>query len=123
MAASILCKRCIGHVPSCRPLFCAAIRSYSAAADAPITTPLTPGPIQPAPDSKGDLRSSVPAGQKMHINYFKNKPDPVAMEDEEYPPWLWRLLDSKSDSASVEDVGDLYCWRSEEHTSELQSRP
>lgn len=112
MATSILCTRCIGRVASRRRPFPATIRSYSAAADPPITTPLTPGPIQPAPDSKGDQRSSAPAGLKMHINYFKNKPDPTTMEDEEYPPWLWRLLDSKSDSASVEDVGDLYCWSS-----------
>lgn len=38
----------------------------------------------------------MPAGTTLKgLNYFKNKPDPVAMEDSEYPEWLWTLLDER----------------------------
>ncbi|KAF7585944.1 hypothetical protein BBP40_009839 [Aspergillus hancockii] len=38
--------------------------------------------------------SSCPAGTKLNgLNYFKNKPDVLALEDSEYPEWLWSLLD------------------------------
>ncbi|PYH93794.1 hypothetical protein BO71DRAFT_354538 [Aspergillus ellipticus CBS 707.79] len=38
--------------------------------------------------------SSLAAGQRMNgLNYFKNKPDVVSLEDSEYPEWLWSLLD------------------------------
>lgn len=29
------------------------------------------------------------------INYLKNRDDPVALKEEEYPEWLWRTLDVK----------------------------
>jgi large subunit ribosomal protein L54 len=29
------------------------------------------------------------------IQYLKDKPDPVALDDAEYPEWLWDLLDEK----------------------------
>jgi len=32
------------------------------------------------------------------LNYFKNKPEPVALEDHEYPEWLWTLLDERKTS-------------------------
>ncbi|RAK78718.1 mitochondrial 54S ribosomal protein mL54 [Aspergillus fijiensis CBS 313.89] len=38
--------------------------------------------------------SSCLAGTKLNgLNYFKNKPDLLALEDSEYPDWLWGLLD------------------------------
>lgn len=41
---------------------------------------------------------------------MKNKPDPVAMEDHEYPDWLWEALRSKQEAAGAEEgVGDLFC--------------
>lgn len=30
------------------------------------------------------------------LNYLKDKPDPIALPDEEYPQWLWDLLDPKA---------------------------
>lgn len=43
------------------------------------------------------------------INYFKNKPDPVALEDAEYPTWLWTCLESKSKSdGDGAAAGDLF---------------
>ncbi|KAL3455262.1 mitochondrial ribosomal protein L37-domain-containing protein [Aspergillus heterothallicus] len=44
--------------------------------------------------------SSVEAGRTLlGLNYFKNKPDVLAMEDEEYPEWLWTLLDNPNKEA------------------------
>ncbi|KAL4765594.1 mitochondrial 54S ribosomal protein mL54 [Aspergillus foveolatus] len=44
--------------------------------------------------------SSCPAGTPLAgLNYFKNKPEVVALEDSEYPDWLWSLLDSTNKEA------------------------
>jgi large subunit ribosomal protein L54 len=44
------------------------------------------------------------------INYFKGREDPVALKEEEYPEWLWRILDVKKESRNVEDeAGDEFC--------------
>ncbi|KAL2814962.1 mitochondrial ribosomal protein L37-domain-containing protein [Aspergillus granulosus] len=44
--------------------------------------------------------SSCEAGKRLlGLNYFKNKPDILAMEDEEYPEWLWTLLDNPNKEA------------------------
>ncbi|CAO3591344.1 unnamed protein product [Absidia cylindrospora] len=40
--------------------------------------------------------SSVAAGTTLSgINFLKDGKDPVALEDNEYPMWLWDLLDEK----------------------------
>jgi large subunit ribosomal protein L54 len=40
------------------------------------------------------MQSSCPKGTVLKgINVFQGKKDPVAMEDSEYPEWLWTLLD------------------------------
>ncbi|KAK3354825.1 mitochondrial ribosomal protein L37-domain-containing protein [Neurospora tetraspora] len=55
--------------------------------------------------------SSCPAGTKLNgLNYFKNKADPVALPDEEYPEWLWRCLEvqKKTDDAADADAGDEF---------------
>lgn len=44
------------------------------------------------------------------LNYLKGRDDPVALEDEEYPEWLWRCLDVKKKGGDEEgSVGDLFC--------------
>jgi large subunit ribosomal protein L54 len=44
------------------------------------------------------------------LNFKKNAQDPLALEDEAYPAWLWRVLDKK---AGADDVvggeGDMFC--------------
>jgi large subunit ribosomal protein L54 len=38
--------------------------------------------------------STVPGGTVLRgLNIYKDRADPVAMEDGEYPAWLWRVLD------------------------------
>jgi large subunit ribosomal protein L54 len=47
--------------------------------------------------------SSCPAGTKLNgLNYLKNKPDVVALEDSEYPEWLWSLLDDAKKQSKSE---------------------
>lgn len=56
------------------------------------------------------VHSSVPAGTVLKgLNFMKNKTDPVAGEDGEYPSWLWGVLDAvKKDSQEGEAEGDLF---------------
>ena len=46
------------------------------------------------------------------LNFMKNKQDPVALEDEEYPGWLWGVLEevksSRGKSDTESDEGDLF---------------
>lgn len=50
--------------------------------------------------------SSCPAGTKMNgLNYFKNKPDVFAIEDSEYPDWLWELLGESSTKSKTKKGG------------------
>lgn len=49
--------------------------------------------VAPAPQRQP---SSVPKGTVLKgINYLKDGKDPVALDDNEYPDWLWDLLDEK----------------------------
>ncbi|EGF76481.1 hypothetical protein BATDEDRAFT_92659 [Batrachochytrium dendrobatidis JAM81] len=41
------------------------------------------------------------------INVLKDGQDPVAMDDSEYPAWLWKLLDPKPDYLALEDKLDI----------------
>ena len=58
------------------------------------------------------MPSSVAAGTVMKgLNFMKTKQDPVALEDEEYPAWLWGVLEEVGgkgrDGEGVEE-GDLF---------------
>ncbi|KAK2759013.1 hypothetical protein FQN54_003111 [Arachnomyces sp. PD_36] len=60
------------------------------------------GSSKPTPPSSssstppaGRVQSSCIVGTKLQgLNYMKNKPDLVALDDSEYPSWLWGLLDN-----------------------------
>jgi large subunit ribosomal protein L54 len=60
--------------------------------------------------SSATVLSTVPAGTPLKgLNFLKNKQDPVAMEDAEYPAWLWTLLKSeKAGNAETNLEADLY---------------
>lgn len=55
--------------------------------------------------------SSCKAGTTLKgLNYFKGRDDPVALEDEEYPEWLWRCLEVKKKEGDEEGgTGDEFC--------------
>ena len=45
--------------------------------------------------------SSMKAGTVMKdLSVLKDKPDPIALPDEEYPEWLWSILDEPTTSIS-----------------------
>ena len=65
-------------------------------------TPPTPQPLQPPRPT-----SCVSAGTPLRgLNYFKNKDDPIALEDNEYPDWLWGLLSEKKNTEAGEEGKD-----------------
>jgi hypothetical protein len=81
-------------------------------------SPDLPGQIDAA---KLGSQSSVGAGEQLKgINYFKNKEDPVAKADSEYPEWLWTCLDSTGKAGSSKDSAqsDLFCRFSHNHNSQ-----
>ncbi|KAI9809082.1 MAG: hypothetical protein M1825_002371 [Sarcosagium campestre] len=90
----------------------------STSAAQPFSTPLTPSPhaegVIVATKTREGRRlpkSTVAAGTTLKgINYFKNKPDPIALEDSEYPDWLWTCLESKAgdEKAKEGEMGDLF---------------
>lgn len=49
------------------------------------------------------VESMTPAGTKLKgLNIKKNGEDPVALADEEYPPWLWEVLDNEAQKAKLQ---------------------
>ncbi len=50
-------------------------------------------------------KSSVPGGKELKgLGYTKLKPKVLALEDDEYPRWLWTLLEEKRPGATGEKV-------------------
>lgn len=93
----------------------------STSAAQPFSTPLSSSPksqdlpIAPAKPSQASItvKSSVPAGTVLKgLNFLKGKQDPVALEDSEYPSWLWDILaeaEAKDAAGSAAAEGDLFC--------------
>ncbi|OAP57129.1 hypothetical protein AYL99_07866 [Fonsecaea erecta] len=70
------------------------------------STAKTSGPTS-TKDSKGPIKpkSSIPGGKELRgLGYTKAKPKILAMEDDEYPEWLWKLLDEKRLGTDAEKV-------------------
>lgn len=93
----------------------------STSAAQPFSTPLSPSPKNqdlPTPPAKPSqvpvlVKSSCPAGTVLKgLNFIKGKQDPVALEDSEYPTWLWGILNDKEGSGAAGSSvaeGDLFC--------------
>jgi large subunit ribosomal protein L54 len=91
----------------------------STSAAQPFSAPLTPAPspsiaknAAKVADKKPTplVKSSVAVGTPLKgLNFEKNKQDPVALADDEYPAWLWTILErqegAKGDAGAV---GDLF---------------
>ncbi|KAL7010112.1 hypothetical protein EMMF5_000131 [Cystobasidiomycetes sp. EMM_F5] len=71
-------------------------------------TKAVPDLVNPTPvagPSSPTAQSSVPAGTILRgIGYHQDRPEPVALPDEEYPSWLWKLLET-SPQAGVQPQG------------------
>ncbi|KAL1302494.1 hypothetical protein AAFC00_002884 [Neodothiora populina] len=92
----------------------------STSAAQPFSSSLTPAaenqalPVAGGNSSQAPVavKSSVVAGTILKgLNFTKGKQDPVALEDSEYPSWLWGILnegEAKSGLAATVDEGDLF---------------
>lgn len=71
-----------------------------------VAPPSLSAPVTLTRNEPSRVMSGTPAGTKLKgINYMKNKPEVFALEDHEYPDWLWGLLDeakarSKADGSA-----------------------
>lgn len=79
-----------------------------------LSTPVTaPGEQQPkAPAASSSSKSICPEGTVLTgLNYLKGGQDPVALKDDDYPPWLWDCLEvkKKSDEDADDNAGDEFC--------------
>ncbi|AGO12194.1 AaceriAEL167Cp [[Ashbya] aceris (nom. inval.)] len=45
--------------------------------------------------------SSCPAGTPLNLLLKKGGKEPLALEDSEYPEWLWTVLDSEAQAAKL----------------------
>lgn len=74
---------------------------------------MTPSAKKEAPSkekSHPTIKSSIPAGTPLKgLNFLKNQSDPIAMEDSEYPSWLWEILRKQEKKGEAGAVGDLFC--------------
>ena len=86
------------------------------------TTPSPPSPTNPEPGQSSSpapteqpakiVRSSVIGGTELTgLAYLKNEPKIFAKEDDEYPDWLWTLLDDGKQGAAGVDVACKLSWR------------
>ncbi|PWY70324.1 hypothetical protein BO94DRAFT_539780 [Aspergillus sclerotioniger CBS 115572] len=83
-----------------------AVSSATPGVSQPLSTPegihVEVNPAKPKKPVVERPPSSCAAGQKLNgLNYFKNKPDIVALEDSEYPEWLWSMLDDSKNSKTA----------------------
>lgn len=91
----------------------------STGAAQPLSEPLTPAPSPEQKTQAADaakkkvqplVKSSIAAGTPLKgLNFEKNKQDPVALADEEYPDWLWTILDRQEKKGDQAGQGDLFC--------------
>jgi len=128
----MICRNCLRRASALRPVSQLA-RSFATspprytpsgtpALESPIQQPPFSTPLTNLPNSKGvhakpkpklaaELPVSItPAGTALTgINYIKGKPDPVALEESEYPEWLWHVLDGKPLEEGAENAdGDEF---------------
>ncbi|KAK7693875.1 hypothetical protein QCA50_003448 [Cerrena zonata] len=70
-----------------------APRCYATKTKPVEVTVTTPEATTPEVDKAG---SSAPEGTVLTgLNYLKGQPQVVALADDAYPPWLWKLLEPK----------------------------
>ncbi|KAJ5042083.1 mitochondrial 54S ribosomal protein mL54 [Drepanopeziza brunnea f. sp. 'multigermtubi'] len=91
----------------------------STSAAQPFSTPLTPAPnpvslgtaSKPPAKSKVVIPiSSCPAGTTLKgLNFIKDRQDPVALPEEDYPEWLWSVLEKRvGEGEGEEGDGDEF---------------
>ncbi|PGH08052.1 hypothetical protein GX51_01493 [Blastomyces parvus] len=73
-----------------------------------VAPPSSSVPPTPKGNEPPRVVSGTPAGTTLKgLNYLKNKPDVFAMEDHEYPDWLWGLLDEANAKKTADGKADV----------------
>lgn len=122
---NMICTRCLLRLAR-RTLPTTTARTFSHTPSSLTASQPTSSPSESAATAGNTAKhppSSVPAGTVLKgLNFLKNHTDPVAMPDEDYPPWLWSVLSSTQSSSSSPSSsspdggasadGDLFCKRS-----------
>ncbi|KAL8387697.1 hypothetical protein RB595_009731 [Gaeumannomyces hyphopodioides] len=109
----MICRSCLRQawrlpqrpaLPLSRP-FTTTFRARDAAPAAPDAPPLAAAaPEAGGGDAADAPLSSCPKGTVLTgLNFYKNKADPVAMADKDYPDWLWTCLEVKQKAAGDGD--------------------
>ncbi|KAJ4288081.1 hypothetical protein N0V90_012098 [Kalmusia sp. IMI 367209] len=84
----------------------------STSAAQPFSEPLTPAAKKDAVAAEKKVplvRSSVPAGTPLKgLNFLKDRQDPLALADDEYPEWLWGILEQQEKKGEGAAAGDLF---------------
>ncbi|KAK2855727.1 hypothetical protein FQN49_004903 [Arthroderma sp. PD_2] len=94
LPSSRLSSSAYANIPSRQHLLSQS-RFYSSAPPTGETKTTSPSPSGTPSKGVPKAVSSVPAGVPLvGLNYEKSKKDPIALEDHEYPDWLWTLLDN-----------------------------
>jgi large subunit ribosomal protein L54 len=111
----MICRRCLFSLrkPSqvrtftTSPFLSKPIATPAAASQPVFSQPIT---LKPRPT---DLPVSIaPAGTPLKgLNYTKGRDDPVALDESEYPAWLWTCLEAKkgSEESGEGNEGDEFC--------------
>ncbi|OHF01299.1 hypothetical protein CORC01_03332 [Colletotrichum orchidophilum] len=87
------------------PAAAAADKEAPVATDAKSTPPNLSSAQADIPEPAAPISSCPPGTVLNGLNYLKNKTDPIALPDEEYPDWLWTILESKKEA--IESTEDL----------------
>ncbi|KXL45486.1 hypothetical protein M433DRAFT_709 [Acidomyces richmondensis BFW] len=99
----MICTRCLLRLAR-RTLPTTTARTFSHTPSSLTASQPTSSPSESAATAGNTAKhppSSVPAGTVLKgLNFLKNHTDPVAMPDEDYPPWLWSVLSSTQSSSS-----------------------
>ncbi|KAK6543960.1 hypothetical protein TWF694_000679 [Orbilia ellipsospora] len=115
-------SRSAGTAALARPSFSKAFilpqfhrRLISSSSSTPVKTPSAARPGSDPSAAKPKIVSSVPAGTVLKgLHYNKRLTEPVALADDEYPEWLWKVLEdrrprlSSATQMTSEDSADLY---------------
>ncbi|RFU29191.1 hypothetical protein B7463_g7122, partial [Scytalidium lignicola] len=121
----MICSRCLRRASALRIAQYPILRTFTTAPsrfNAAPTSSLSEPFSSPIADGAHDLTSKVtktkqnttivssaPAGTVLKgLSYIKGRDDPVALADEEYPPWLWGCLESAKKEETGETVGDEF---------------
>lgn len=67
-------------------------------------------PVRAFSSASRSLQSTCKAGTVLNLKIRKNGDEPVALEDGDYPEWLWDMLDKNKLDEKLK-ASDLMKWR------------